>query len=263
VTDFLAIDGVRLEVRRIAGSKAGPTLVFLHEGLGSVGLWRDFPDKVAAATGLPALLYSRRGYGRSDPRAGSYAPDFMHREALDVLPKLLAEEGIERPLLIGHSDGASIALIHASRHPVAGVVVLAPHVFVEAISVAAIAKAADAARDTDLLQRLGRYHERPDHAFWGWNDIWLLPAFRDWTIEDVLPAIQAPVLAIQGVDDEYGTMAQIDAIEAGVRAPFERLDLANCRHSPHRDQEQAVLRALADFVRRDGIWSQDQAAADR
>ncbi|HKY95003.1 MAG TPA: alpha/beta fold hydrolase, partial [Kiloniellales bacterium] len=209
--EFITIDGVRLEVRRLAGTRPGPTLIFLHEGLGSVALWRDFPDKVAAATGLPVVVYSRRGYGRSDPRAESYAPDFMHREALDVLPKLLAALGIERPLLVGHSDGASIALIHASRHPVAGVVALAPHVFVEAITVAAIAKAADAARDTDLLQRLGRHHARPDHAFWGWNDIWLLPAFRDWTIEDVLPAIQAPVLAIQGEDDEYGTMAQIDA----------------------------------------------------
>ena len=245
---FTVVDGVRLESRRIAGSRPGPALVFLHEGLGCVGLWRDFPDKVAAATGLPALLYSRRGYGRSDPRAASYLPDFMHREALQVLPALLAQERIERPVLIGHSDGASIALIHTSQHPVAGVVVLAPHVFVEAISIAAIAKAADAARDTDLIKRLGRYHDRPEHAFWGWNDIWLLPAFRDWTIEDVLPSIAAPVLAIQGVDDEYGTLAQIDAIEAGVTSPFERLDLANCKHSPHRDQEQAVLTAIADFA---------------
>jgi pimeloyl-ACP methyl ester carboxylesterase len=246
--EFVELDAVRLEIRRIAGAKPGPTLVFLHEGLGSVGLWRDFPDKVAAATGLPALLYSRRGYGRSDPRAAGYASDFMHREALDVLPRLLAQLGIERPLLVGHSDGASIALIHASRHAVAGVVALAPHVFVEAISVAAIAKAADAARDTDLLKRLGRYHERPDHAFWGWNDIWLLPAVRDWNIEDVLPLIQAPVLTIQGEDDEYGTMAQIDAIERGVAAPFERLDLADCKHSPHRDQEQAVLNAIVIFA---------------
>ena len=248
MTDFTTIDGVRLEIRQIPGTKPGPTLIFLHEGLGSVGLWRDFPDKVAAATGLSAVLYSRRGYGRSDPRVASYAPDFMHRESLDVLPRLLTRLGLERPLLVGHSDGASIALIHASRHAVAGVVALAPHVFVEAVTVAAIAKAADAGRDTDLIKRLGRYHERPDHAFWGWNDIWLLPAFRDWNIEDVLPAIEAPVLTIQGVDDEYGTMAQIDAIERGVRAPFERLDLAHCKHSPHRDQEQAVLNAIVEFA---------------
>jgi pimeloyl-ACP methyl ester carboxylesterase len=247
-SDFIELDAVRLEVRRIAGDKPGPTLVFLHEGLGSIGQWRDFPDKVAAATGLPAVIYARRGYGRSSARAGSYAPDFMHREALDILPKLLEHLGIERPLLVGHSDGASIALIHASAHPVAGVVAMAPHVFVEAVTVAAIAKAADAARGTDLIGRLGRYHDRPDQVFWGWNDIWLLPAFRDWNIEDVLPRIEAPVLAIQGEDDEYGTLAQIDAIERGVRAPFERLDLPECKHSPQRDQEQAVLQAIVAFA---------------
>jgi pimeloyl-ACP methyl ester carboxylesterase len=259
-TEFIELDAVRLEVRRIAGATPGPTLVFLHEGLGSIDQWRDFPDKVATATGLPAVVYARRGYGRSSARAGSYASDFMHREALETLPPLLQHLGIERPLLVGHSDGASIALIHASAHPVAGVVAMAPHVFVEALTVAAIAKAADAARDTDLIERLGRYHDRPDQVFWGWNDVWLLPAFRDWNIEEVLPRIAAPVLAIQGKDDEYGTLAQIDAIERGVRAPFQRLDLANCKHSPQRDQEEATLRAIVGFAVELGAdWSKRQA----
>jgi pimeloyl-ACP methyl ester carboxylesterase len=172
----------------------------------------------------------------------------MHREALETLPQLLEHLGIERPLLVGHSDGASIALIHASAHPVTGVVAMAPHIFVEAITVAAIAKAADAARETDLIERLGRYHDRPDQVFWGWNDVWLLPAFRDWNIEEVLPRIEAPVLTIQGLDDEYGTMAQIDAIERGITAPLERLDLANCKHSPQRDQEQTTLKAIVGFA---------------
>ena len=248
--DFIELDAVRLEVRRIAGTRPGPTLVFLHEGLGSIGQWRDFPDKVAAATGLPVVVYARRGYGRSSARAGSYGLDFMHREALETLPKVLDHLGLEAPLLVGHSDGASIALVHAGGggRQVAGVVAMAPHVFVEAVTVASIAKAADAARGTDLIERLGRYHDRPDQVFWGWNDVWLLPEFCDWNIEEYLPHITAPVLAIQGEDDEYGTLAQIDAIERGLTAPFERMVLADCKHSPQRDQEQATLKAIVDFA---------------
>lgn len=248
--DFIDVDGVRLELLRFAGDSKRPTLVFLHEGLGCVALWRDFPEKVAAAAGLPAVVYSRRGYGRSDTRRADYDVDFMHREALDVLPALLDALGIVKPLLVGHSDGASVSLIHAglSGRPVAGVVAMAPHVFVEEVTVESIVKAKEAAETTDLLQRLGRYHDDPAVAFWGWNDIWLKPAFLDWNIEDVLPPIEAPVLAIQGLDDEYGTMAQIDAIERGVRAPFSRLDLPDCRHSPQKDQPEATLKAIVDFA---------------
>ena len=247
------IAGQRLEVERIAGTGAGaPTLVFLHEGLGSVALWRDFPAKLAARTGAPALVYSRRGYGQSDRLAAPRAVGYMHDEALVVLPALLSELGIAEPILIGHSDGASIALIHAGsgRWPVRALILEAPHVFVEDVTVASIEQARIAFRTTDLGKRLARYHGDADHAFWGWNDIWLDPAFRSWNIEDCLPGVHCPVLAIQGADDEYGTLAQLDAIERGVSGPFDRLVLASCKHSPHRDQEAATLDAMARFIER-------------
>ena len=245
------IDGQRLEIERIPAARAGaPTLVFLHEGLGSVALWRDFPAKLAARTGAAALAYSRRGYGQSDRLSAPRKPDYMHQEALVVLPALLRELGIVGPILIGHSDGASIALIHAGsgRWPVRGLVLEAPHVLVEDVTVASIEQAKIAYRTTDLGKRLARYHGDPDHAFWGWNDIWLDPAFRSWNIEDCLPGVRCPVLAIQGADDEYGTLAQLDAIERGVSGRFERLVLARCKHSPHRDQEAATLDAMARFI---------------
>jgi pimeloyl-ACP methyl ester carboxylesterase len=235
-----------IETKELPGAE--PALVFLHEGLGSVGLWRDFPDRLAAATGRRALIYSRAGHG------GSYVPDaprtprFMHDEALDVLPGLLERHGIERPILVGHSDGGSIALIHASRHPVTALVVLAPHVFVEDLSVASIAEARDTFASTDLRERMARHHRDAEATFRLWNDIWLAPEFRDWNIEDVLPGIAAPVLAIQGEHDQYGTMAQIDAIEAGVGGPFERAVL-DARHAPHLEAPEATLRAATDFIR--------------
>jgi pimeloyl-ACP methyl ester carboxylesterase len=252
---FATIEGQRLEIEQIAAARAGaPTLVFLHEGLGSVALWRDFPAKLAARTGAPALVYSRRGYGKSERLAAPRTPAYMHEEALIVLPALLAELGIADPILIGHSDGASIALIQAGsgRWPVRALILEAPHVFVEAVTVASIEQAKRAYRATDLGQRLARYHDDPDHAFWGWNDIWLDPAFRAWNIEDCLPGVRCPVLAIQGADDEYGSLAQLDAIERGVAGAFERLVLASCKHSPHRDQEPAVLDAMARFIERVG-----------
>jgi pimeloyl-ACP methyl ester carboxylesterase len=236
-----------LETQEIPG--ADPALVFLHEGLGSVALWRDFPARLAQATGRRALIYSRAGHGGSPAPYEPRTRRFMHDEALDVLPSLLRQRGIEAPVLVGHSDGGSIALIHASRHPVAKLVLLAPHVFVEDLSVASIAEARETFETTDLRDRMARYHRDPETTFRLWNDIWLAPEFRDWNIEDVLPAISAPVLAIQGEHDQYGTLAQIDAIERGVAGPFERAVL-QARHAPHLEAPEETLQAAAEFILR-------------
>jgi pimeloyl-ACP methyl ester carboxylesterase len=243
----LMFSGRRLECMQLSGDPKRRALVFLHEGLGSLGLWRDFPARVAAATGRRAVVYSRFGHGASDPLAGPRTPRFMHEEALDVLPALLEEHGIEKPVLVGHSDGGSIALIHASRHPVSKLVLLAPHVFVEDLSVASIAEARETFETTDLRERMARYHRDAEATFRLWNDIWLAPEFRDWNIEDVLPGITAPVLAIQGEHDQYGTLAQIDAIERGVSGPFQRVVL-DARHAPHLEAPDETLRAAAEFV---------------
>jgi pimeloyl-ACP methyl ester carboxylesterase len=249
---FAELDGRRIEYRMILGpADARPPLVFLHEGLGSVGLWRDFPDKVSRRLGARALVYSRFGYGQSDGLQGSRAPNFMHDEALDVLPRLLDQLGIQQPLLVGHSDGASIALIHAaaSRRPVRGVAVMAPHVFVEPVCVESIARLRETYLATpDLKARLSKYHSHIDDAFLGWADAWLLPAFRAWSIEDLLGGITQPVLAIQGRDDEYGTLEQLDRIERGVQGRVTRLELDRCGHAPHRDQEAAVIDAIVAFA---------------
>jgi pimeloyl-ACP methyl ester carboxylesterase len=248
---FASIDGRCIEYAAIPGDAgAAGTLVFLHEGLGSVALWRDFPRKVAKRLHAPAVVYSRFGYGASDGLAAKRTPQFMHDEALGVLPALLDRLGIERPILIGHSDGASIALIHAAaaNRPLKGLVCLAPHVFVEPICIESIAKIRQSYFDTDLKQRLAKYHTHVDDAFLGWADAWLDPAFRSWSIEDLLGGIAVPLLLIQGEDDEYGTLAQLDCIEAGVKGPSRRLVLSRCGHSPHRDQEAAVLDAIVGFV---------------
>jgi len=248
---FVSVDGRRIEYRAILGSAGErPTLVFLHEGLGSVSLWRDFPDKVARRLGSPAVVYSRFGYGESDGLRAKRTPGFMHEEALDILPRVLDQLGIERPLLIGHSDGASIALIHAaqSRRAVAGLVCLAPHVFVEPICVESIAKIRDTYLETDLKQRLAKYHARVDDAFLGWADIWLEPEFSAWSIEDLIGGINVPMLLIQGSDDEYGTLAQLDRIEALAQGATSRLVLDRCGHSPHRDQEAPVIEAIVGFA---------------
>ena len=247
---FAAAGGHRLEYAwHGRAHDARPPIVMLHEGLGSLAMWRDFPHRLAHATQRRVLGYSRYGYGRSDPLTEPRRTDFMHVEALDVLPALLVELDIENPVLFGHSDGGSIALIHAARarRPVSAVVALAPHVFVEPYGLASIAEARRAYLDGDLRPRLARRHADVDSAFWGWNDIWLHPDFAAWNIEALLPDIGCPVLAIQGIDDEYGTMEQIDRIERAVRN-FRRVELARCGHSPHRDQPEAVLRATADFL---------------
>lgn len=249
------IDGRAIEFRMIPGDAVHtPTLVFLHEGLGSVGLWRDFPDKVAHRLGARALVYSRFGYGGSDGITGKRDPDFMHVEAREVLPQLLDQLGITRPLLVGHSDGASIALIHAAMYPrsVAGVAVLAPHVFVEEICVEAIAKvhARYADAGSGLRERLAKYHAHVDDAFLGWADIWLDPRFRAWSIEASIADIGAPMLLVQGLQDEYGTIAQLDRIESRARVPVTRCVLEACGHSPHRDQEAATVNAITAFAER-------------
>ena len=249
---FVAVRGRKLEVQRIAGSGAGaPTLVFLHEGLGSVAMWRDFPRDVAVATGCAAVVYSRYGYGQSDVLQEARRVDYMHVEALEVLPELLAQLEVREPVLVGHSDGGSIALIHAAaRSRIRGLVVMAPHVFVEDISVKSIAEAKTAFETTDLQQKLARYHADAAKTFRGWNDIWLHPDFRGWNIEECLPRVTCPMLAIQGFDDEYGTMAQLEAIAGQTGGPIELLRLAACRHSPHRDQPKVVIEAISRFVDR-------------
>ena len=237
------------------GPSDGPLLVFLHEGLGSVSMWRDFPARLCERLGWQGLVYSRPGYGQSTPRPLDQAlsPDFLERQALEVLPVLLQALGVDghqRPLwLLGHSDGGSIALIHAARFAdsVAGLVVLAPHIMVEDISVTSIAQAREAYLGTDLRARLARHHRDPDSAFWGWNDVWLSPAFRAWSIESLLPAITCPVLAVQGEQDEYGSLQQVFGIaQAASQTTVEVF--ADCGHSPHKDQAQRLLERIRLFV---------------
>ncbi len=229
-----------------------PLIVFLHEGLGSLAMWKGFPERLCREVDARGLVYSRPGYGRSTPRAADerWAPDFMHRQAHEVLPALFdalcIDTARDTPWLFGHSDGGSIALLHAARFPgqVAGVIVLAPHIVVEDLSVTSIAKARTAYLETDLKQRLGKYHDDPDSAFWGWNRIWLDPSFRSWSIEHDLASITCPVLALQGIDDEYGTLEQIRGIARRV-AHARLVELPDCGHAAHQDQPDAVLREVA------------------
>ena len=249
---FVDVGGARLEVERIdVGRASAAPVVMLHEGLGSVAMWKDFPHRVAHSANRNVLVYSRAGYGRSSPAKRPYGVRYMHDEALVVLPRLLDACAIERPILLGHSDGGSIALIHAAAagRPVAGLVLMAPHVIVEDVSIESIAAAKVAWRTTDLRAKLARYHDDVDGAFTGWNDIWLHPDFRDWNIEDLVRDVRCPILAIQGEDDEYGTFDQIERIER-LAPDVERVRLADCRHSPHRDQPEVVLEALVRFVDR-------------
>ena len=250
---------VRIEVQWLAGrSEDAPLLVFLHEGLGSLAMWKDFPQQVCKATGLRGLVYSRPGYGRSTPRAADeqWGPDFMHQQAHEVLPALLAALGVptdQRLWLLGHSDGASIALLYAARFPqrVQAAIVMAPHTFVEPMCIAAIAQARDAYQTTGLRERLGRYHADPDSAFWGWNGIWLHPAFRSWNIDAEVARIDCPLLAVQGEQDEYGTLEQVERLARNT--PRTRvLALPRCGHSPHRDQPALLLAALAEFCAQPG-----------
>jgi pimeloyl-ACP methyl ester carboxylesterase len=255
----VTVQGRSLEVLRIpAVDPHAPELVFLHEGLGSISHWRDFPARVAASTGCPVTVYSRYGSGNSDVLTEPRPVSYMHDEALRTLPDLLAQLHIEKPILIGHSDGASIALIFAGTSAgtragvddsLPGLVLLAPHVFVEDLSVASIAEAKTIFETTNLPEKLARHHRDAARTFWGWNNIWLHPDFRSWNIEEYLPRITCPILVIQGLDDQYGTMAQVQAIARQSGGPVEILPLADCRHSPQRDLPEATLAVIAKFVK--------------
>jgi pimeloyl-ACP methyl ester carboxylesterase len=222
-------------------------LVLLHEGLGSVGLWRDFPHQLAAATGRRTVAFSRYGHGQSDPPPTPRTPAFMHEEALEVLPTLLAGLDIAHPVLVGHSDGASIALIYAAQHPVEAVVAIAPHVFVEDMCIREIERARTAYLTTDLRDKLARHHQNPDAAFFGWNDVWLDPAFPEWDITDVIEHIECPLLLIQGERDQYGTMAQLDTIEQRAKGPVTRVHL-DCQHSPPTELPDQTVAAITAFL---------------
>jgi pimeloyl-ACP methyl ester carboxylesterase len=246
---MLTVDGLRIEVADRPGDASRRALVLLHEGLGSVGLWRSFPEALHEATGRRVIAFSRFGHGRSDPPRAPRTPAFFREEALDVLPVLLEQLDAPEPLLVGHSDGASIALVHASAHRVAGLALLAPHVVVEDVTVAAIRETRLQFEDGALRQRMVRHHDDPDAAFYGWCDVWLDPAFRDWSLEADAAAVDAPMLLIQGADDPYGTLDQLDRIEARVRGTVERLVVPG-GHSPHLDQPEAVVEAVAAFAAR-------------
>ena len=273
-SEKVSVSGVSVEVRRIAAPTAAllgsSTIVFLHEGLGSVAMWRDFPELLCQATGRPGLVFSRRGYGQSDPipdvrGAGRLTPDYMHSEACDVLPELLRAEGITRPILLGHSDGGTIALLHAAKFDVKACIVMAPHLFVEDISVKAISATREAFEHGTLRDRLTKFHTHVDCAFWQWNDIWLSEGFRSFNIQAECRQITCPILAIQGHDDPYGTMAQINAlcitsddtqpdlssqIDALLTQNMRRvlLKLEQCGHSPHKDQTQKVLSSISEWL---------------
>jgi pimeloyl-ACP methyl ester carboxylesterase len=251
---------IRPEPAAQRGARAAapaPLVVFLHEGLGSLSMWRDFPAQLCAALGARGLVYSRPGYGRSTAGAAEEAwdVDFLHRQAHEVLPALLQALDIdaerERPWLLGHSDGGSIALLHAARFPrqVAGLVVLAPHIVVEDLSVASIEQARIAFLETEMREKLAKHHDDPDAAFWRWNRIWLHPPFRQWSIEEEIATIACPLLAVQGLDDEYGTLEQIRGIARRV-PQTQLLELPECRHSPHRDQPEALIAAVTGFFQR-------------
>jgi pimeloyl-ACP methyl ester carboxylesterase len=248
--DYVTVDGKRLETVRYPASGKKPTIVMLHEGLGSVSMWKDLPERVAKSTGCGVLVYSRYGHGKSDRLAEKRSVDFMRHEAQVVLPELLERSEIEVPILLGHSDGGSISIIYAATalQKPAALVLEAPHVFVEELSVSSISKIRATYQTTNLRKKLARYHDHVDETFWGWNDIWLDPRFRSWNIEECLNAIRCPVLVIQGENDEYGTLAQVEAIKARLPST-ETLVLPECGHSPHRDQPSRTLAVISTFVR--------------
>ena len=247
----LRINGIQLELRKITGSVTASPIVFLHEGLGSVSLWTqrgiDWPQQVCNATGRAGVVYSRRGYGQSDPTPGDLPADYMHREAWDVLPALLEALHIDKPVLLGHSDGATIALLYASQHRVSACIALAPHVLVEEVAIKAISEATTAFESGGLRDRLARHHTDVEGAFRQWNDVWLSEAFRSFDIRQECSCITAPLLLIQGLDDEYGTLRQLDEI-ALVAPHAVQLRLPDCGHSPQRDQPEKTLEAVAKFL---------------
>jgi pimeloyl-ACP methyl ester carboxylesterase len=251
---FLDLGAMRLEYRMIGPRPdAAPVIVMLHEGLGCVGLWGDFPDRIAAATGTGVFVYSRAGYGRSSPAKLPRPLTFMHEEAREVLPRVLAAIGFRRGLLLGHSDGASIATIYAGSvqdHRVRGLVLMAPHFFTEDMGIAAIARAREAYANSDLRDRLARWHADVDNAFKGWNGAWLDPRFRQWDITDALAYIRVPILIVQGENDQYGTARQIEVAREECTCPVEVALLPGVRHAPHREAAQVTLDAVSGFANR-------------
>ena len=249
---FLTVDACDLEYRMIGPSPDdAPTVVMLHEGLGSVGLWGDFPDRLQAATGFGVFAYSRAGYGASTPVALPRPLDYMHIEALEVLPKLLEQIGFRRGVLLGHSDGASIAAIYAggvADHRVRAVAMMAPHFVVEDISVTSIAEIKTAYETTGLKAKLARWHSDVDNAFYGWNGAWLDPKFRGWDISEYLSYIRVPVAIVQGINDQYGTIRQIEIAEQECYCPVEVTMIPGAGHSPYRDAPEATLNAISEFA---------------
>lgn len=250
--DHVVVDGVRLEYRRLEPARdGGPVLVFLHEGLGCAASWKDFPDRVAAATGYGAVVYSRAGYGGSDPVALPRPLSYMQEEGLEALPALLGALEVGDSVLIGHSDGASIAIVHAASETgslVRGLVLESPHVFVEELGLGKIRSIEEDYRRGDLRGRLARYHDDVDGAFWGWHGVWTDPRFMAWNIESHLPQIRSPILLVWGREDPYGSVAQLDAIERGAGGTVKRLVAAGAGHSPHRDRPDLVIDSITRFV---------------
>lgn len=246
----------RLRVRRLRHSGKGgqdgrPTLVFLHEGLGSIEMWHDFPKAILKKTGCDGLLYDRWGHGKSDPIDVQRTTRYVHDEALDSLPEVLKNSGVEDTILIGHSDGGSIALIFAAEHPesVRGLITEAAHVFVEEITLEGIKAALEVYRNTDLKEKLKRYHgDNTKSIFRAWHETWLQPEFKSWNIEDCLPKITCPVLVIQGEDDQYGTAAQVEAITKQITGQSKSLLIPNCAHIPHKEATDRVVEEMTEFI---------------
>jgi pimeloyl-ACP methyl ester carboxylesterase len=249
---FLSIGASDLEYRMIGPSpEQGPTIVMLHEGLGSAELWSDFPDKLQAATGAGVFVYSRAGYGASTPAELPRPLEYMHIEALDVLPKLLDALSFRRGLLVGHSDGASIAAIYAGSHQdhrVQGIALIAPHFIVEDISVTSIAGIKTAYETTNLKEKLARWHKDVDNAFYGWNGAWLDPKFRAWDISEYLAYIRVPIAILQGVDDQYGTLRQVEIAQEECYCPVDVTVIPGAGHQPHREAPGATLDAITEFA---------------
>jgi len=251
---MLDLGTMRLEYRMIGPRPdEAPTIVMLHEGLGCVGLWNEFPDKLQTATGVGVFVYSRAGYGRSSPVKLPRPLTFMHEEAREVLPNVLDAIGFRRGLLLGHSDGASIAAIYAGSvqdHRVRGLILIAPHFFTEDMGIAEIARAKEAYATTDLRQKLARWHADVDNAFRGWNDAWLDPEFRNWDITEPLAYIRVPILIVQGEDDQYGTQRQIEVARQECYCPVEVALYRGVRHSPHREAPALLLASISEFAGR-------------
>lgn len=251
-TSTLEVDGAKLEYAAWGPPPAtAPTIVLMHEGLGCVALWRDFPQKLVEATGFGVFAYSRLGYGQSDPATLPKPIDFMTNEARQTLPRVLDQAGIERCVLLGHSDGATISAIYAGSEAdmrVRGLVLMAPHFFTEPMGLASIAEAKSAFEQGDLRPKLAKYHKDAEIAFRGWNDTWLNSEFTDWDVSDVIDYFRVPTLAIQGRDDQYGTLAQVQIIEERAYSPVDLLVLDDCGHAPHQDKPAEVLGGIAEFV---------------